>query len=118
MLAIRVTSPVGDVNEGDTIDIAWTTEGGTAPRNTTIELFAPQTSLLHPADFHPIVQGARDVGTFRWTVAVPPGHYQGLTISSPSNPVSLPGFYIRVTVTDASGQSASDTTPTFAIIRR
>jgi hypothetical protein len=118
MLAIRVTAPLGDVNEGDAVGITWTTEGGTAPRNVTIELFAPQTSQLHPADFHPIVQGARDVGTFGWTAQVPQGHYTGLTISSPQNPVSLPGFYIRVTVTDASGQSASDTTPTFAIIRR
>lgn len=118
MLAVRVTAPLGDVNEGDAVDITWTTEGGTAPRNVTIELFAPQTNQLHPADFHPIVQGARDVGTFRWTAQVPQGHYTGLTISSPQSPVSLPGFYIRVTVTDASGQSASDTTPTFAIIRR
>ena len=118
MLAVRVTAPLGDVNEGDMISIEWVTEGGTAPRNVTIELFAPQTNQLHPADFHPIVQGARDVGSFRWTVGVPQGHYTGLTISSPASPVSLPGFYIRVTVTDAAGQSASDTTPTFAIIRR
>lgn len=118
MLAVRVTAPRGDVNEGETVQIEWVTEGGTAPRNATIELFAPQTSQLHPADFHPIVQGTRDVGAFQWTVAVPQGHYAGLTISSPQSPVSLPGFYIRVTVTDASGQSASDTTPTFAIVRR
>jgi hypothetical protein len=118
MLAIRVTSPSGDVDEGSNVTIEWMTEGGTAPRNVTIELFAPQTSQLHPADFHPIVEGARDVGSFTWNAAVPQGHYAGLTLSSPANPVSLPGFYIRVTVTDASGQSASDTTPTFAIIRR
>ena len=115
---MQVTNPTGDVDEGSTISIEWTTTGGTAPRTATIEIFAPQTSLTHPADFHPIVQGTRDTGSYQWTVAVPPGHYTGLTISSPQNPVSLTGFYIRVTVTDVTGASGSDTTPTFAIIRR
>lgn len=117
-LAVRVTNPQGDVNDGAPVDIQWTTEGGTAPRVATIELFAPQTQIDHPADFHSIVEGVRDTGTFRWTARVPQGHYTSLTVTSPGNPTALPGFYIRVTVTDAAGQTASDTTPIFAIVRR
>ncbi|MGQ0648445.1 MAG: hypothetical protein ACT4P7_12840 [Gemmatimonadaceae bacterium] len=120
-LAVRVTNPLGDANERDTIDIQWVTDGGAPPRTIGIELFAPQTGLSafdRPDEFRPIVTGARDTGSFRWMVAVPSGHYNGLTISSPTNPVLLPGFFIRVTVTDSSGFSASDTTPMFAIVRR
>ena len=116
-LSVQVTSPTGDVDEKSTIDIKWITTGGTAPRTVTIELFAPQTRLDHPAGFHPIVEGRRDTGIYQWTVAVPQGHYGGLTVTGGGRGVSFPGFYIRVTVTDVSGATGSDTTPTFSIIR-
>ena len=102
------------MSEGGTI--TWATTGGTVPRTATIEIFGPQTNFNHPADFHPIVEGKRDTGMYRWTVAVPQQHDTGSTMFGPQNPVPLPGFHIRFT--DVCGESGSDTTPTFAIIRR